>query len=89
MFDIEAERKRLCDWAAGHYGIPREDVHWANSGICYDTVSVLTEKSANKIAEQVKGRTVNGGYFHGMQLGGITHIPSDGFERVERWDVMC
>jgi len=75
------------EWASKHFGIPKEDVMWYNSGSCYDRIGVLTEASAKKVGEKVKGQGVNGGYLHGMPLGGYTKKTS--YDGIEYFDVYC
>lgn len=74
-------------YAAKEFGIKMEDVVFYNSGICYSTVVVRTEAAAKKVAKKVHGGTVNGGWYHGMPLGGITKERNEKGERV--WRVMC
>lgn len=64
------EKERLGNW----YGIPAEVILWYNSGICYSRLMVSTKAAALKAARKVKGRTVNGGWFHGMPLGVINRV---------------
>ena len=56
------------------FDIDTADVVGYHSGICYDKVWVRTREAAEKVAGVMRGRgkTVNGGWFHGMALGGIT-----------------
>jgi hypothetical protein len=73
-------------YAADYFGINFDEVVWYNGGICYSRVVVLTKEAAERVREKVKNDTVNGGYLHGMPLGGITEINRDG---VTSYDVMC
>lgn len=67
-------------WLVQRFGIPVDDIVWFNGGTCYDSIIVKTKESADKVTAAVKGETVNGGYFHGMPLGGQEN--SDGNIRV-------
>lgn len=71
------------EWAAKEFGIPKEEVLWYNSGICYSRIGVTTHESAKKVAKKVENQTVNGGMFHGMSLGSIA-LSKDG-----TFDVTC
>ena len=62
------------------------DVLWYNSGTCYDRIGVKTKKAANKVKKAMKGKTVNGGMFHGMSLGNPT-ISGKGKDK--HYDIMC
>lgn len=73
-----AERAR--QYAIEAFGLADEEVVWYNSGVCYDRVIVTTREAAEKVAAQVKGRHVNGGWFHGMELGGITEDSKGRFD---------
>lgn len=73
-------------WVATKFGIRHEDVCWHNSGVCYDRVIVRTMAAAKQVAEAMKGMTVNGGLYHGMPLGRITHTT---YEGEGAYDVMC
>lgn len=55
---------------------------WHHSGTCYSRVMYATREEADKVAAHVRaeGETVNGGYFHGMPLGGVTEVPGKGWE---------
>ena len=64
------EQKESREWAAKRFGIPAKSILFHNSGICYDTIVVKTKAAANKVSKAVKGESANGGYFHGMPLGG-------------------
>lgn len=74
--DAEIEARRIREreagraYAAKEFGIPIEEVVWYHHGICYSSVVVTTQSAADKVTEHVKGGTVNGGWFHGMPLGG-------------------
>jgi hypothetical protein len=70
MNESTAEQQRTFEWAAQRFGISVEEITFYNSGICYDRIVVTTQEAADKVTEKVKGRTVNGGWFHGMSLGG-------------------
>lgn len=72
--EIRRAEKLLAEkqYCSSRFGIPVDDVIGYNSGCCYDKAWVRTRDSADKIAAAVKGRTVNGGMFHGMALGGIS-----------------
>jgi hypothetical protein len=73
-------------YAARRFSIPLDEVVWYNSGICYDRVVVKTREAAEKVRAAVKGETVNGGWFHGLPLGGIdTSIDKD----VTLFEVIC
>ena len=63
---------------AKRFGLKTEEVLFYNSGICYDRIVVTTMRVARKVAKAVEGRTANGGYFHGMPLGGISDTKHDG-----------
>lgn len=78
MIDKETQQ-----WLSEKFDIPTEDVLWYNSGICYSRILVNTEESANKVREKVKDYTVNGGWYHGMSLGGYTKTQEG------HYDVMC
>ena len=67
------------NWASQRFGISSDEVLWYNSGSCYNRILVSTKAAAKKVATAVKGDTVNGGWFHGMPLGGITKT-EDGYE---------
>ena len=71
--------KETQNWANQQFGISANDLIWYNGGICYNRIAVRTKAAAKKISAAVKGQTVNGGWFHGMPLGGITKI-KDGYE---------
>ena len=74
--------KQTQEWAAKRFGIPEKEVLWYNHGICYDRIGVKTKRAANKVTAKVKGEFVNGGWFHGMPLGGQQKYPG-------YYDVMC
>jgi hypothetical protein len=89
--DLEERKQKEFEesrrWAAKWFGIPIKDVAGYNGGICYSTCWVRSEKAAKKVAKKVAGETANGGYFHGMPLGGITEeVGSDGSKV---WRVTC
>lgn len=67
-------------WLADQFGISVDDIVWFNGGTCYDSIIVKTKEAADKVTNAVKDETVNGGYFHGMPLGGQEN--SDGNIRV-------
>lgn len=58
---------------AESFGIKPEEVVWGNAGICYGTIVVTNKDAAEKVSKKVKesGATANGGFLHGMRLGGI------------------
>lgn len=58
-------------WVAEQFGILPADVVWYHHGSCYDRVEVTTLVAAKKVAKVVERETANGGFFHGMPLGGI------------------
>ena len=64
--------KETQHWAMQQFGISANDLIWYNGGICYNRIAVRTKAAAKKVSAAVKGQTVNGGWFHGMPLGGIT-----------------
>jgi len=70
------------------WGIPEETIIWYHGGNCYDTVLLTTKEAADKVSEYLKksGEKVNGGYFHGMSLGGIDPETVDG---ITCYRVMC
>lgn len=57
-------------WLARRFGIPIEEIYWYNGGVCYDKVVVTTKTAADKVSAVVQGRQANGGWLHGMPLGG-------------------
>ena len=67
---------------AKRLGIKEADIIWYHSGSCYNRIQVRTLKAAKTVTKAVKGDTVNGGWYDGMQLGGQTKC-ADGYE------VMC
>ncbi len=79
---MEAQRleneERNRQHAAKDFGLADNEVLWYNGGICYSRVIVTTREAADKVAAQVKGRHVNGGYLHGMELGYIREYSRDG-----------
>lgn len=79
----EEERQASREYFAKEFGIPVEDVVWGQVGICYGSIVVKTRESAEKISKIVtkRGTKANGGYMHGMPLGGITSN-NDGTFRV-------
>lgn len=62
------------------FDIKPDEVVAYHSGICYSRVKVTSREAAEKIAKGVAGRSVNGGWFHGMPLGGITPQQDGTFE---------
>lgn len=90
----EAEReeyhaKRFAEareYAAKRFGLSTDEVLFYNRGICYDRIVVTTMRAARKVAKSVKGDTVNGGYFDGAPLGGITDATING---IKGFDVRC
>jgi hypothetical protein len=71
---------------AKRFGLRVEEVLFYNRGICYDRVVVTTKQAAKKVAKSVEGDTVNGGYFDGAPLGGITEATING---IKGFDVTC
>lgn len=71
-----ADSKR---YYAKKFGITPEEIVWYHSGNCYDRIMVTTKDAAKKVARAVKGRTANGGWYHGMPLGGF-HETDEGFD---------
>jgi hypothetical protein len=71
------------EWIVGRFGIDPADVVWYHSGICYNRIVVKTKAAADKVTQVARKRTANGGWFHGMTLGGQTARPDGTF------DVMC
>ena len=57
-------------FASKYFGIDPSDVHSYHSGSCFSTIWVYTKEAADKVTNKVKGQIVNGGWFHGMPLGG-------------------
>lgn len=70
------------EWASKRFCVPADNIISYNSGSAYDTIVVKNKADAKKVMAAVAGRTANGGYFHGMELGGIT-------KRGNEWAVMC
>jgi len=69
-------------YAASRFGLTPDEVIGYNSGSAYDKIWVKTRAAAERVASKVAGEKCNGGWFHGMALGGIsTH---DGI-----FEVMC
>jgi hypothetical protein len=81
------EREASRKYASEYFGISLDDVVMYHGGICYSTVVVRTLEAVKKIQEKVKGDTVNGGWFDGMQLGGCTTQMEP--EGVYTYRVMC
>jgi hypothetical protein len=71
---------------AKRFGLRVDEVLFYNRGICYDRVVVTTMRAARKVAKSVEGDTVNGGYFDGAPLGGITEATING---IKGFDVRC
>lgn len=59
-------------YVSRRFGISLEEILFYNSGCCYSRIIVSSKRAANKVSKSVKGQTANGGWFHGMPLGGIT-----------------
>lgn len=78
----EIKSARAIAYAAQRFGLKPNEVVGYHSGCCYSKVWVKTRASAEKVAKQLKGDTVNGGWFDGMPLGGIQEY--DGV-----FEVMC
>ena len=71
-------------WAgAKRFGLMPSDVLFYNRGICFDRIVVTTMQAARKVAKSVEGETVNGGYFDGMPLGGISEATVNGTKGFE------
>lgn len=70
-------------WAEKRFGLKAGDVLGYNAGSAYDKVWVSSMPAARKVEKAVKGKTCNGGFFHGMEKGGIS-LRSDG-----AFEVMC
>lgn len=71
---------------AKRFGLSTDEVLFYNRGICYDRIVVTTMRAAKKVAKSVEGDTVNGGYFDGTPLGGISEATVGG---VKGFDVTC
>ena len=71
---------------AERFSLGTDEVLFYNRGICYDRIVVTTMRAAKKVAKSVEGDTVNGGYFDGTPLGGITEAPING---AKGFDVRC
>lgn len=84
---LQREAERARKYFAKAFGIPLEDITWANQGFHYDRVSVKTKASADKITAAVKGLRVEGGFFAGMPLGGQIHYHAGTPE--EHYEVTC
>lgn len=61
-------------WLSERFGVSPDSILWYHSGICYSRLSVKTKEDAEKASKSVKGETVNGGWYHGMPLGGISKV---------------
>lgn len=77
----ELEQSKL--YLAKLYSIDPSKITGYNSGICYGKVWTTSAEDAIKIKEAVKGRTVNGGWFDGMPLGGISVTAENGIVTYE------
>ncbi len=82
-----ATDERTFRYLSEKFSIPFDDIVWYNSGICYSRIIVKTKESADKVTAAVKGRTVNGGMFHDMELGGQT--PSNREDGSVYYDITC
>ncbi len=71
---------------AKRFSLKTDEVLFYNRGICYDRIVVTTMQAARKVAKSVKGDTVNGGYFDGAPLGGISEATILG---TKGFDVLC
>ena len=71
---------------AKRFGLKPDEVMFYNRGICFDRIVVATARAAKKVAKSVEGETVNGGYFDGAPLGGITEATING---IKGFDVRC
>lgn len=71
---------------AKRFGLKLDEVLFYNRGICYDRIVVTTRQAAKEVAKSVEGETVNGGYFDGAPLGGITEATIHG---VKGFSVTC
>lgn len=76
---MKDSREQESKWASKKFGIPADEVLCYHSGSCYDRVVVSTKSAARKVSKIASLGTVNGGWYHGMQLGSITPTP-EGFE---------
>lgn len=49
--------------------------YWKNSGICYSRAAFYEKADAEEFSKLVieEGNAANGGMFHGMKLGAISH----------------
>jgi hypothetical protein len=74
------------EWLSKRFSIQPEEILWHHSGICYDRIMVKSKESADKVSASVKGETVNGGWFHGMSLGGQAVVK---YEDNDVYEVMC
>lgn len=75
------------DSVARRFNIPSNDVLWYNWGTCYDRILVATKESADKVSQAVKDDQVNGGWYHGVYLGGQTLVKNGDGEA--SYEVMC
>lgn len=71
---------------AKRFGLSLDEVLFYNHGICYDRIVVTTKRAASKVRKAVAGETVNGGYFDGTPLGGISEATIHG---VKGFNVTC
>lgn len=81
------EGQRCWKWLSQHYGIEESEILGYNDGICYATIWVQTQEAAEKVAAKEKGRTVNGGWYHGSPLGAIS--PMTASNGVKQFRVTC
>lgn len=70
-------------WLSERHNVKPEEITWYHSGICYSRIKVTSKDAADKVTASVKGKYVNGGMFHGMELGNQTEYKQDG-----TWEVM-
>ena len=62
--------KDQIDFFKSQYNVGPEEVEFHNSGICYSSIIVNSREAAERVSACTNG-TVNGGWLHGMPLGGI------------------
>lgn len=67
-------------WAEKRFGLEAGDVIGYNGGSAYNKVWVRSMISARKVEKAMKGKTCNGGWFHGMEKGGISRRSDGAFE---------
>ena len=77
-----AELIQTKKWAAKRFGLKTEQILGYNSGSAYSKIWVTDRAAAEKVSKQVESGTCNGGYFHGMSLGGISEYGG-------KFEVMC